>query len=72
VAAVGLIPAVGLVFGPLAIVLGILARRQALANPEFTLWGPVLASIYFGIAITFCNWLGFPLIFLGLRQLGVF
>jgi hypothetical protein len=71
VAAVGLLPLVGLVFGPLAIVLGILARRQAKDNPEFTLWGPVWAAIYFGLAITLCNWLGFPLIYLGLQKLGV-
>src|SRR4051794_2731484 len=39
VSVLGLIPGLGLVLGPIAVVLGILARQRALKDPEFTLWG---------------------------------
>lgn len=70
-ATMGLIPIVGLVFGPIAIVLGLLAKKKARADSEFTLWGPVWASIYFGLAITVCNWVGVGLMIIGLRSMGV-
>ena len=61
-AAIGLLPIIGLVFGPIAIVLGYLARKKAKTDPDFSMWGPVWASIYFGWGITFCNSVGLALI----------
>ncbi len=67
----GLIPGLGLVLGPVAFVMGALLRRSCLRDPQFNLWGPVLASIWFGVAVTACNWIGFTLMYLGLRSAGI-
>lgn len=67
----GLVPGLGLVLGPLAVVLGGLVRRQAIRDPQFSLWGPAYAAIGLGGVVTVCNWVGFTLMFLGLRSSGV-
>src|SRR4051812_15999759 len=56
VSVAGLVPGLGLVLGPVAVILGSLVRRQALQDPQFNLWGPAYAAITFGAAITVCNW----------------
>jgi hypothetical protein len=66
----GLVPGLGLILGPLAFIKGSLARSRCLRDPEFTLWGPLFASICFGAVVTLCNWIGFTLMYLGLRSAG--
>jgi hypothetical protein len=66
-----LIPGLALVLGPTAFVLGCLARQKCLRDPDFTLWGPLRASIAFGAAATVFNLVGFTLMYLGLRSAGV-
>ena len=63
----GLMPGLGLVLGPAALVLGGLARRRGLADPGFTAEGPARAAVWLGAAITLTNWLGLALMILGLR-----
>jgi hypothetical protein len=70
VAVLGLVPGLGLVFGPVAVGLGVLARQRGLKDLEFTLWGPVFAAIIFGAIEGVFNWAGFTLMFLGLRSTG--
>ncbi len=71
VGVLGLVPGLGLILGPLAMILGALAHFRARKDSEFTLWGPVYASIVFGAIDTVFNWGGFALMFLGLRSAGV-
>lgn len=71
VSVLSLVPGLGLVLGPAAVLLGTLARQRGLKDPQFTLWGPVYAAIFFGAAVTVCNWAGFILMFLGLRSAGL-
>ncbi len=71
VSVAGLIPGLGLILGPTAMLLGDLSRRQALKDPEFYLWGPAYGAIAFGAVITLCNWLGVTLMFLGLWSAGL-
>ena len=66
-----LVPGVGLVLGPLALILGSLTRWRCLRDSEFTLWGPLLAAMGLGAAATVCNWVGFALMYLGLRSAGI-
>jgi len=66
-----LIPGLGLVLGPVAFVLGSLARRRSLRDPHFSARGPVLAAIIFGAVVTFANWVGFTLMYLGLHRSGM-
>jgi hypothetical protein len=64
----GLIPLFGLVLGPAAVVLGSRARARARDDPDFTAWGPLLASIVLGLLVAITNWVGVVLILLGLRE----
>jgi hypothetical protein len=64
----GLIPPLGLILGPLAVVLGSRARARARTDPDFTAWGPVLASIILGALVAVTNWAGVVLMILGLRE----
>src|SRR5262249_34722324 len=63
-----LIPPLGLVLGPLAIVLGLRAPRHGRRDPTFT--GGVLtnAAIILGPWLTVTSWIGLTLMLLGLRS----
>jgi hypothetical protein len=63
---IGLIPPAGLVLGPIALVLGILAARKARDDPSFTAHGPVRAAVVFGLADAVTNWVGVTLMAIGL------
>jgi hypothetical protein len=58
----GLIPLAGLVLGPIAVVLGLLARGYGRKDPAFTAHGPAVAAIVLGAADAATNWLGVGLI----------
>jgi hypothetical protein len=64
----GLIPPLSLILGPLAVVLGLRARRRARRDPNFT--GDMLAraAIVLGALLTITSWAGLVLMILGLRQ----
>jgi hypothetical protein len=62
-----LVPGVGLVLGPVAAVLGLLARRRRF-DPGFTAHGPALAAVVLGILTTLTNWGGLALMVVGWRQ----
>jgi len=66
-----LIPGLGLVLGPVAFILGTVVRFRCLRDPDFNLWGPLLAAIVFGGVVTVCNWVGFTLMYLDLHRAGV-
>lgn len=63
---IGLIPLAGLVLGPVALVLGVLAARKGRADPTFTARGPALAAVFFGVLDSLTNWVGVTLMILGL------
>lgn len=65
VGVLALIPGLGLLLGPLAILLGLQARRYR-ADPEFTAHGPAWASLVLGVLITLTNWAGLILVGMGL------
>jgi hypothetical protein len=63
----GLIPFVGLVLGPIALVLGGLARHRGKGDPSFRERGFATAAMVLGGLVTVTNWVGVALIILGLR-----
>jgi hypothetical protein len=68
----GLIPVVGLILGPVALVWGFLALRRGRKDPEFSGHGPALLAMFLGLLLTLSQWTGAVLIYLGLRSQGVF
>ena len=64
----GLVPGLGLALGPLAMVLGGLARARGRTDPDFTARGPALAAVLLGGLITLTNWLGLALMGWGLHS----
>ena len=67
---IGLIPLAGLVFGPVAIVLGVWAGLRGRKDPAFTARGPVIAAVILGVLDALTNWGGVVLIVLGLQSMG--
>jgi hypothetical protein len=61
----GLIPVLGLVTGPLALVLGAGAWASDRHHPGFTAWGPLNASLILGSLVSLTNGLGVGLMLLG-------
>ncbi len=72
ISVLSILPGVGLVAGPLGFALGIRACRRARHDPYFTARGPVVAAIVLGGLAAVANWVGFALMYLGLRQAGWF
>jgi hypothetical protein len=66
-----LLPPLGLLLGPPALLLGLRAQRRGRADPQFTATGPALAAIILGAAVTLTSWAGAALVYLGLRDAGV-
>jgi hypothetical protein len=66
----GLIPVVGLLLGPAALIWGILARLRGRRDPTFTFHPPAWAGIALGALVSVTNWLGVWLMVLGLRAAG--
>ena len=62
-----LIPGVGLLLSPAALLLGILAWRQAGANPEHRRTGHVFATLFLSTLTILTNWLGLWIMWLGCR-----
>jgi hypothetical protein len=60
----GMIPLAGLLLGPLAVILGLVAYRRIKATPEKST-GPVLAVVTLGLAVLVTNWVGVTLMVLG-------
>jgi hypothetical protein len=67
---VALVPFVGLLLGPVAFVLGLIAYRRDRADPGFGALAHVRAAILGGAAVTLLQWLGLALMLLGLRSRG--
>jgi hypothetical protein len=67
VALLAMVPLVGLLLGPTALLLWARARRKCRRDPQFTAHAPLLASFLLGVAVTVTNWLGVMLMYLGLR-----
>jgi hypothetical protein len=70
VAVLGMIPVLGLLLGPAAVLWGALTHCRCKADPQYTARSSALAAVAFGIAITITNWLGLGLIVFGMRSLG--
>jgi hypothetical protein len=64
----GLIPPLSLVLGPLAVVLGLRARRRGRRDPNFTGGWLANAAIVLGAVLTITSWAGLALMILGLRS----
>jgi hypothetical protein len=60
----GLIPVLGALLGPVAVLLGALTLWRRKAQPEFTAHGPALAAVVLGSLITLTNWAGLALVVL--------
>jgi hypothetical protein len=63
----GMIPILGLVLGPVALVLGLLAWHQDRANPD-AIRGPAIAAIILGFLALLTNWTGIVLMWIGLTS----
>jgi hypothetical protein len=61
----GLVPGIGLVLGPVAVILGILARTRGQGVSGFTAQGPATVAVFFGILITATQWAGVTLMVIG-------
>jgi hypothetical protein len=68
VAVLGLVPGLGLLLGPLAVVLGTAARRRGRSDPDFTARSHAAASVVLGALTAATNWLGVALMVRGLRN----
>lgn len=64
-ACAGLIPGLGLLLGPAAVVLGFLGRAYAKTEPECTAPDQATVAILLGSLITVTNWVGLTLMILG-------
>jgi|SRR6516164_1443798 hypothetical protein len=62
----GLIPGLGLICGPAAVVMGTWIRSWCKSDPDFSALGPLNASIGFGLFIAVVNWIGATLMIMGL------
>lgn len=62
----GLIPGLGLVLGPAAVALGVLARRRGLNEPGFSADTQARAAYLLGGAIAVTNWVGLMLMVAGI------
>ena len=68
-AVMGLIPLVGLIFGPLALAWGILGLRREKVNPSIKGRARCLFGIGLGSLELLTNWIGLALILVGLGAL---
>ncbi|HZY84832.1 MAG TPA: hypothetical protein VFE78_08370 [Gemmataceae bacterium] len=66
-AVLSMVPGLGLVLGPAALVLGAAARRRGKADPDFTARGPAAAAVLFGALTAVTNWAGLALMVAALR-----
>lgn len=66
----GLIPLLGLVLGPLAVLYGLIAWRQSRTDPTVWRSSHVTFALVFGVAEVVCNVLGITLMVLGLISPG--
>lgn len=62
-----MIPFIGLILGPVSLLLGIIAWRRRLYDPDRGR-SPAIASIILGSLITITNWAGLWLMLTGLRE----
>ena len=67
-AVLGLIPFVGLLMGPAAVFLALLASRRSRANRPGNSPVHARAALILGSLVLFTNWLGLALILLGLSS----
>jgi hypothetical protein len=65
IAVAALVPGLGLLLGPLAVVLGWRAGRRGRGDPAFTAQSPVIAAVALGGLLTLTNWLGLVLMVAG-------
>ncbi len=63
----GMIPGLGLLLGPVAVVLGLYAARRGRNDPAFNSDPFVRTAVGLGLAEGLTNWAGLVLIILGLR-----
>jgi hypothetical protein len=61
----GILPGAGLVLGPVAMLLGIVAAIRGNGVPGFTAKGLAILSVLLGAVITACQWTGVVLMVLG-------
>lgn len=69
-AVVGLIPGAGLVLGPVAVVLSLLAYRREKAGPPRKGRSPALAVLALAAGVVVTNWVGVLLMIYGLTTAG--
>jgi hypothetical protein len=67
VAVLSMVPGLGLLLGPVAVVLGAVAQRRGKADADFTARGPAAAAVVFGALTALTNWAGLALMALALR-----
>jgi hypothetical protein len=65
----GLIPIAGLVLGPIAVVLGVVAALRGRADPAFSARIPVIAAVVIGSIDSLTNWGGVVLMWFGLMSM---
>jgi hypothetical protein len=63
----GLVPGLGLVLGPVGLVLGVVARVRGAKVPEFTAGSAAMAAVLLGALITATQWVGATLMVVGWR-----
>jgi hypothetical protein len=65
VACLGVVPGLGLIFGPVAALMGGWARIRGRADPDFTYQGAAAAAMALGVVVTLTNWVGLFLMIAG-------
>jgi len=71
VAILALIPVVGLLLGPVALLWGAIAHQRGKGDPQYTARSAALGAVVFGAVITITNWVGLGLIVLGMHSMGI-
>jgi hypothetical protein len=66
----GLVPGLGLVLGPVAALLGLVAGYRARSDPDFTGRPFARAAVVLGLLTGVTNWVGLALMVVGLRSAG--
>jgi hypothetical protein len=66
-----LVPFAGLVLGPVAVVLAVIAWRQGQADPAAKRPGHVMAALFLGTVTLLANGIGLALMAVGLRSAGL-
>jgi hypothetical protein len=68
IAVAALVPGLGLVLAPVALILGWWVRRRSGSDPAFTARSPARAAVVLGVILSMLQWTGLALMIAGWRS----